>query len=467
MKKSVTISIIFILALFFNSCQTKKKEIIRDFEEIVQSGKLTIITLSSSYTYFIYKDEPMGYDYDLCKDFCDYYGLKLEVKVAENSTKLVEMLNNGEGDIVAYPMVVQNALKDSVIYCGPELISHQVLVQRANRGDTILNDVTQLIGKEIYVKHGTKYQQRLINLNEELGEDITIKDIEKDTISVEDLIEMVSVGKIKYTVSDEFIAKLNRTYYRNIDLSLPLSFEQRSSWVVRKDTPELARALNDWVKANNNTHNFQSILKKYFELSKLPFEGEYHIPKDLPKGNISVYDHLFKKYAEGTEFDWYLLASIAYQESRFQPNVTSWAGATGLMGLMPRTAVSLGISIDDRLDPALSIQASVKLLERLNKLYMNIDDKEERIRFILAAYNGGHGHIRDAQALTQKYGGNPKKWAEVEKFAELKSNPEYYNDPVCKNGYFRGTETVNYVSQTMKNWNKFKPQKQETDTNLN
>jgi membrane-bound lytic murein transglycosylase F len=457
MKTKIVVAIVAFMMLFFCLCRTEKHEqTVVDFEQIKQSGTLTMITMSSSYSYFLYKDEAMGYDYDLCKDFCDYYDLKLEVKVAENQTRLLEMLQNGDGDLVAFPVAVQNELKDSVIYCGTMQISHQVLVQRANKGDTIVTDVADLLGKEVYVKRHTKYHQRLLNLDNELGNGILIRDVEKDTVTVEDLIEMVSLGEIRYTVSDDYVAKLNGTYYRNINISLPLSFDQRSSWVVRKTSPELAKALDNWTKANGNTATYKSVTKKYFELSKQPFDGEYAIPKNLPKGSISVYDNLFKKYASEPAFDWRLLAAIAYQESRFQPNLSSWAGATGLMGLMPRTAEAMGISSEDRTNPELSIMASVRLLKKLDRLFSGIADNDERLKFVLAAYNGGNGHIYDARALAEKYGENPDSWEVVERYVQLKSNPDYYNDPVCKSGYFRGTETISYVRQVVVNREKFR-----------
>ncbi|GAB6011674.1 MltF family protein [Viscerimonas tarda] len=462
MKKhiAVIVPILTLVVVLFSACRPEKEEPLSiDFEQIKQSDTLTIITLSSSYAYFIYKDEAMGYDYDLCKDFCSHYGLELNVKVAENQACLIEMLQRGEGDLIAFPVAIENELKDSVIYCGPTQISHQVLVQRADRGDTLLTDVTDLIGKEVYVKHNTKYHQRLLNLDAELGNGIIIKDVEKDTVSVEDLIEMVAQGKIKYTISDDYVAKLNSTYFRNIHISLPLSFDQRSSWAVRKTSPELANALNEWVKSTNNTPIYKSITKKYFELSKMPFDGEYIVPKNLPKGNISVFDELFKQYAGESNYDWQLLAAIAYQESRFQTDLTSWSGATGLMGLMPGTARAMGISTDDRLNPELSIMASVKLLNKLDKLFSGISDNEERMKFVLASYNGGNGHIYDARALARKYGDNPDNWESVEKYIELKSKPEYYNDPVCKNGYFRGTETVRYVRNVIGNREKFRGKK--------
>lgn len=444
-------------SLLLWGCSENTKQPVRDFEQIKASGELTIITLSSSTSYFIYKDEAMGYDYDLAKDFCDFHGLKLNVKVAENSNRLVEMLCRGEGDLVAYPIPVQNELKDSILYCGLEQVSHQVLIQRIDKRDSMVTDVTQLIGEKVYVKHDTKYHQRAQNLNDELGEGIIIEDVLKDTVTVEDLIGMVASQEIDYTVADEYIAKLNKTYYRNIDISLPFSFNQRSSWAVRKESPHLADSLNKWFAENYKKPTYTSIIKKYFEMSKQS-EIETGIPKVIiPKGHLTPFDNLFKKHAAVSGLDWYLLAAIGYQESHFYTDRSSWAGAIGLMGLMPRTAKAFGIERAQLTDPEMNLVASTRLLSRLNKMYEKIPDPLERIKFVLAAYNGGNGHIDDARALARKYGDDPDVWYDnVEKYILLKSKSEFYNDPVCKNGYLRGTEVVNYVKSVTGNWEKYK-----------
>lgn len=447
---------ILLCCSFLWSCKKQPEKTVHDFNQIKEKGELTIITLSSSTSYFIYKEEPMGYHYDLAQDFCDHYGLKLNVKVAESVNKLIDMLNRGEGDLIAFNLPVQNELKDSVAYCGLSQVSHQVLVQQANKGDTIIKDVVDLIGKDVYVENNTKYHQRLENLNSELGGGINIHTVNQDTISNEDLIEMVASGDVKYTISDEYIAKLNKTYYRNIDISLQVSFEQRSSWAVRKDCVALADSLNKWFVENDNTPVYKSITKKYFELSK-ELDIDYEIPKNLPKGAISIYDDLFKKHAKRTQYEWQFLAAICYHESRFQNNLTSWAGASGIMGLMPRTASSLGLKSEDRMNPDLSIGAAVELLDRLDKIFKRVGDISEREKFILAAYNGGNGHINDAQALARKYGANPYVWeGSVKKYLELKSLPEYYNDSVCKSGYFRAGETSKYVNAVLATTERFK-----------
>lgn len=443
--------------ILLSSCKPQKQKVVRDFDKIKEEGELTIATLYSSTSYFIYKDEPMGYDYEIAQDFCKDHNLTLKVKVADNITHLIEMIQNGEADLATYAVPVQNDLKDSLIYCGLSQISHQVLVQRANKGDTLIKNESELIGKEVHIIDGSKYEQRLHNFNEEIGGGIIIKEIEKDTVVVEDLIQMVSEGKIRYTLCDEYIARLNKTYYRNIDISIQMSFDQRNSWITRKDMPLLAQELNKWVEENKKKPLYKSITKKYFELGKLPLDGEIPDMKNLPKGSVSPYDEIFKKYAEGTKYEWQLLAAISYHESRFQNNLTSWAGAAGIMGLMPRTAKSLGLSSEDRMNPELSIEAAVVLLDRLDKIFAKTTDLTERKKLILAAYNGGNGHINDAQALARKYGADPNIWeGNVKKFLELKNNPDYFNDPVVKCGYFRSGETVNYVSSVLKTTERFK-----------
>ena len=442
--------VLFLLTLGLIACHSKQEETVYDFPQIVEDGELNVLTLAGSMSYFIYKGKPRGYEYELLSNFAESQQLKLNIKIAENEAKLAQMLENDEGDLIAYNLPLTNEGKENLIYCGQEVINPQVLVQRSNGKEKPLIDVTELIGKEVWVIHDTKYYKRLKNLNDELGGGINIQTIDKDTVSVEDLIEMVSKGKISYTVSDEDLAKLNKTYFHNLNISLQVSHPQRSAWAVRKNSPLLAEAIDKWFEENENTPRYQRIIKRYFEMSKMP--GDEPAPIIGPH-QISPFDHWFKLYASQIQWDWRLLASIAYQESKFYTDRVSWAGATGLMGLMPETAEAFGLPANQLEDPEGSIRAASGLIKRLNRSFSAIEDPNERIKFILAAYNAGSGHIYDAQALAKKYEKNPHIWTDnVEEYLKLKSLPEYYNDPVCKQGYCRSTETVNYVRNVMERW---------------
>ncbi|MDD6210789.1 MAG: transporter substrate-binding domain-containing protein [Bacteroidales bacterium] len=425
--------------------------------ELIEDSTLTIITLYSSSTYFLYKGEPMGYEYEMAKNFADSKGLKLEVRIAENASRLVEMLENGDGDLIAYQLPITNQLKKEVIFCGRESVSPQVLIQRSNRGDTLLRDVTELLGKEVYVKHNTKQYDRLVHLDQELGGGIIIKDIEKDTVSTEDLIEMVSNGLIPYTVSDRSVAQLNKTYFQNINYSLSISFPQRSSWAVRKDEEHLAEAINKWSDENKENEKYKSIHKRYFELSKHIELENFSGQELLGGGKISPFDSLFMHYGKKENIDWRLLAALSFQESGFNPNIVAWSGAEGLMGILPQTADKLKFPAEERRTAEGSIRTGASYLNMLRKAFSTVPDPLQRLKFIVGSYNAGIGHVQDAQALAKKYGKDPKVWDDnVEEYIRLKSLPEYYNDSVTKNGYLRGNETYNYVRNIFDRWDRYK-----------
>lgn len=439
--------------------RSQSEETSSDWPSIKEKGEITAVTLNSSTSYFQYKMQAMGYEYDLIADFARQNGLRLNMKVAENITRLMEMLQSGEADVAAYPITIDNKLKEQMLFCGYERQSNLVIVQRAGRGDTVLTDVTQLIGKEVCIKPYRRYQERLENLNSELGGGIRIVHIDKDTISSEDLIEMVAKGLIDYTVCEDDVARLNRTYYRNININLAISFKQRSSWAVRKNCPKLAKAIHAWASNITGKSSYQSAIKRYFELSKVS-PTLIGMPK-IANGQISPYDDLFKRYAGRLGWDWRLLASIAYQESRFQPQVVAWSGAEGLMGIMPATARGLGFDAGEMQNPEKNVQAAIECLRRFGKGFVSLDSLE-RIKLTLASYNAGIGHIYDAQRLAQKYGRNPNVWNDnVAEFIRLKAEAQYYTDSVCKFGYLRGTETYNYVSDVL---NRYEYYRKETES---
>ena len=168
---------------------------------------------------------------------------------------------------------------------------------------------------------------------------------------------------------------------------------------------------------------------------------------DKKGGIVSHYDHLFMTYSRDIRWDWRLMAAQCYQESTFDPRAVSFAGAKGLMQIMPGTADHLGLSRDKLYDPESNIRAAAKYIAELQQKFSDIRDHYERTNFVLASYNGGAHHIRDAMALAQRDGRNPHRWADVSAYVLKLAQPRYYNDPLVKYGYMRGSETVDYVSK--------------------
>lgn len=361
------------------------------------------------------------------------------------------MVTSGEVDLAAYPIPKIEEYSKLVRHCGHKEVTWQVLVQP--QSDSLITDVSQLIGKTVYVEQDSKYHYRIINLNEELGGGINIIPINKDTLNSEDLIEMVDKKNIPLTIVDSDIAELNKSYFPHLNVNLKVSLEQYSSWAVRNDCDSLAIKLNNWEKRRDTSDLLKSIYRKYFELSKeSPFYdiSEKMFGLNLRKGDsLSPYDALFKRYASEAGFDWQFLAAIGFNESRFNNKIVSWAGAQGIMQLMPNTARAMGVG--DLHIPDNNILGASRLLKQLNEsLKTKVPDSSERMKFVLAAYNSGLGHVYDAIALAKKYGLDPEIWnGNVSEAALMKSRPQYYNDPVVKNGYFRGRETVDFVDRVM------------------
>lgn len=448
-----------ILLLQGYSCMNKNRP-----EDIAPSlpDTLRVGTLYSPTSLFFFRGDTLGYEYERISNFAKDKNIKLDVVVAKNMESMIEMLDSGKIDIIAYEIPITAEYKNKVLNCGTENITHQVLVQSI--GNSVITDVTQLVGKDVWVEKGSKYESRLRNLDNEVGGGIIIHTISEDSLITEDLIDLVSDGKITYTIVDSDIAKLNSTYYSNIDISMSVSFPQRSSWAVKAEDKWLADSINEWSKLAKSKDEYKKVLKRYFELSKQDTDNsidEYYAPatyKHIKKGVISPFDHIFKEYSKVIGWDWRLLASQAWIESRFDTTVVSWAGAKGLMQIMPGTARAYGLRYGEATNADKNVRAAVACLKDLNIYFAKrVTNKHERLKFIIAAYNSGLGHVVDAMALAQKYGKNPYIWYNnVEEAILWKSNPDFYNDEVCKYGYFRGRQTVAYVKKVLHQYEIFK-----------
>lgn len=443
-----------------------------DLSQILERDTLNAITAYSSTTYFIYRGKRMGYEYDLLKRLADHLDVELNMKLSKNLDELFTMLNNGEGDVIAYNLTVTPERKKRVDFTVPHNYVKQVLVQRkpnkwrymrASQLDRkLLRDPVNLEGDTVYIRRNSAYYERMKNLKDEISGDIHLVEAEPD-VETEELIKRVAEGKIDYTVADDNIARINQTYYNNIDVKTKLSFSQKIAWAVRKNAPKLLDTLNHWISNIKGTRDYNVLYNKYYKNRKASQRRRRSAFFTATTNQLSEYDPLFKKYSEKLPYDWLLLAALSFQESRFNPRTTSWAGAKGLMQLMPNTAAQYGIT--NLYQPQQSVKAGTKYIQWLEESIWRkrINDKDQRKRFVLASYNAGPGHVLDARRLTKKYDGNPNKWENVSEFLLKKSSPEYYNDEVVKYGYCRGEEPYKYVKQIMTRYRHYRQFLKRTD----
>lgn len=256
-----------------------------------------------------------------------------------------------------------------------------------------------------------------------------------------DTAEMVS--KLRAGDGDVIAVQLPRAA-RGLHYTAVRADSARLGWAVSDDNRSLADSLDSWFRPAMVA---QVRREESFLLSTRSIRRHVYSPMlNRAGGVISNYDRYFQMYAPAARLDWRLMAAQCYQESCFDPNAKSWAGACGLMQIMPRTADHLGLPREEMFNPEANIAASARYLAELGRHYGDVP-LPERVYFQIASYNGGFFHIRDAMALARKHGRNPHRWDDVAEFILKLSDPQYYTDPVVRHGYMRGSETVAYVAR--------------------
>ncbi len=438
---------------------------VADLEEIKARGKLVAATGYGATSYFIYKGRPMGFEYELLERLANHLEVDLEILILRDMDRMFEILDNGEADIIGLGLTVTRARAEKISFTTHHNEIRQVLVQRKPANwhqlklhvidNTLVRSPVQLLGKEVHVWGGSSYYARLENLAEELGGDIQIVEM-PGSLSTEDLITMVADGDIDYTVADENIAVIAQAHHSNIDVRTAVSLPQRIAWAVRQRSPLLLEAVNNWMAEEKKTEGFNVIYNKYYR-NRSAYRARAESPYySAGGGKISRWDEMVLARADDIGWDWRLLSSLIYQESHFHPTEQSWAGAVGLMQLLPETAARFGIH--DLYNPEANIEAGTRYLAWLEELWEElVPEAGERIKFILASYNAGAGHVLDARRLALKYGRDPSLWdGHTAEYLLRKSQRQYFNDPAVQHGYCRGQEPYDYVVEILERYEHYK-----------
>lgn len=456
----------------------------RDLADIQERDTLVALVAFNSTSYFLYRGEPLGYEYELLQDFAEAHDVVLKTRVVRTRDSLFTLLNRGDGDIVAArltqtdtarvayttalyetdPVVVQREAPRANEVMDPEAteplpdkappVARNLLPDSLTFSARLITRPSELAGEEVHVQRETALEDRLIELSDQITGDIIVVEVDSDT-NAEKLVREVSLSEINLAVAPENVAKLQEEYYNNIIVLPTIGPPQEVVWAVRRTSPALLDTLNAWMQAEENQQRFTRLYDKYFTDRngyRERVQSEYLTSET---GVLCPYDALLQQYADSIGWDWLLLGSQMYQESRFKPQARSWAGAQGLMQLMPPTARQFGVSNPN--DPEDNVRGATKFIEWLTNYWDDIIlDENERLKFILASYNTGHGHVEDARRLAEKYGDDPNVWEEVAYWLLQKSKESVYEDPVVKYGFARGLEPVMYVSHILERYEHYR-----------
>lgn len=425
------LSIVSLLAL---SGSVEAKE--NSLQKIRKAKEITVITRSNAHCYYIYREQPMGFEYDLAKAFADHLGVRLKVRTFPWAD-MIKALNEGRGDFIAASKTITSSRKELIDFSDGYLtIQQRVIVHEDNHS---IEDVADLSGKTVHVRRATSYEERLSELRQQ-GLDLTVKVY--DDVPTEELIRQVADKEIEVTIADSNIARLNLRYYPTVRIGVPIEETQRLGWAVKKGDRSLLKAINGFFKKIKSDGTFDDIYRGYYSDEQVFDRFDLKKFHQRIKTRLPTYQPIIKEAATMHGFDWRLIAAVTYQESHFNPRAKSHRGVRGLMQLTQATAKEMGVT--NRLDPYQSIMGGVKYLKGLYRRYDKAEDPD-RTFIALAGYNVGPRHILTAQRIARKRGFDPNKWSSLEQTLPLLCYEEYIRQ--SKHGYCRGTEPVRYVNR--------------------
>lgn len=418
-----------------------------ELDAIRERGVLRVGTLNNQLSYYIGPDGPTGLDYELALKFAQQLGVDLEMKPAFRQSSLFPALQRGEIDMIAAGLS-QLPQRFDKFRAGPAYyyVSQQIVYKKGQWRPRNMQQLVeeqlertknQLPQETLTIVQDSHFEQSLAKWSQDYPDLKYRTDPDAD---VNDLLKLVSLGELPFTMADSVELSLSQRIYPDLALAFEVTEDQPISWYIRQSDDESLYAL---------MIEFFGNLKQSGELVNL--EEKY-------LGHIGVFDYvdtrafiraldrtlpkwssLFQRYSN--EFDWRLIAALAYQESHWNPNAKSPTGVRGMMMLTLPTAKSVGVT--DRLNPEQSVRGGVEYLRHIVARVPDSISQHEKIWFALASYNVGYGHMMDARRLTKRQGGNPDAWADVKERLPLLRQKKYYSQ--TRYGFARGDEAKNYV----------------------
>ncbi len=410
----------------------------RDWSAIKSSGRLRMLTLNNPASYFMWRGELMGFDYELMKAFSEQHDLHLAVVIKNSIEELIEALNNGEGDLIAASLTRSAVRENQGLAFSHSYLKVKEQLVGSDSGP-LITDISALNGKSVGLNPQTVFFSRLKNM---LPATHDVNIVEVDDATTEQLISKVVEGEFDFTIADSHLVALEKTYHENITPHIDLTQSSEIAWGIRQDQAQLTTELNRFIGKEYRGLFYNIIFNKYFKNTRKI--KRYQTGRVASGKALSPFDDIVKPLAQKYGMDWRLIVAQMYQESKFQPGAKSFAGAQGLMQVMPRTAKEMGYS--DLYNPHNGLGAGIAYLDWLEARFPGELDFQERLFFTLAAYNAGTGHVRDARKLAGQLGLDSNKWfGNVENAMLLLSQPKYYKK--SRFGYVRGKEPVEYVQR--------------------
>ena len=408
--------------------------------KIKKNNSLNVVLLNSPTTYYLGVDGPQGFEYDLLDSYAKHLGVDLNITTVNTINEAIELSKEKKYHITSASLSkTPNRTKE--FNFGPSYyeVQQQVICYRGMIGSgKFPRDEEDLIGLNITVGLDTSYSETLDSLK---TDGLDINATYTSDYSTEELLEQVASNKIDCTIADSHIYSLNLRYFTNLALAFTIGEREQLAWVLTPNSKDLEVDMYAWLNGFNQSGKMAALKDHYY--SYILFFDYYDTKMFYKriKSRLYKYKKYFLQAAKKYDVPWELIAAQSYQESHWNPRAKSYTGVRGLMMLTKSTAKMLGVK--NRISPKQSVMGGTKHLKQMLRYVPKEVEGEDRVKFALAAYNIGMGHLRDARRLAKKFGLNENIWSDLKITLPLLSQKRYYR--TLKYGYARGSEPVRYV----------------------
>lgn len=422
------------LCLWLTGCKLFNDKPLLDTPE--KAGKLVVAIRSGPTSFYINAENNYaGIEYELVSRFASYMHLKTEFVVVADAEEARKKLAEGTVHLAALGLPVSNSLPGiaAAAYQTPKT----VLVVNGDYPKP--QGLSKLAGKTIYVQAGTAYADQARALKQQYPK-INIREVSGRDI--EELMEYSSLNQEIMVLTSVLDLQLAQQTYPNLVAALSITPNAQQSWRLRADASAQLQAQTrlffqhiqyDGILRQLNERYYGHLVR----LARPDVEGFL-----LRRINVMPqYRDDFHNAEALSGIDWRLLAAVAYQESHWDTNAVSPAGARGIM--MFTASAADHFKVTNRHDAQTSILAGAEYLQYLKEQLDRNVGEPDRTWMALAAYNMGLAHLLDARELARRQGRDPNLWVDVRDMILLLREPRYYR--TVKHGYARGTETVRYT----------------------
>lgn len=408
-------------------------------DQIMESGRLTVVSRNSPTTWYIDKNGPAGFEHALASRFAQRLGVELQVTPAFSLDDIFLQLNRSDADLAAAGLALTGERESHY----PHSVSYYTLrpqvVYRA--GSSRPRTPRDLVGKTIVVLEGSRHSRYLQGLKENGYPELAWEEIAEVDSMV--LLELLNNAEAELAIVDSNEFEVQQRLYPRLKVAFDLGSSQDMVWFLPpgRDNNRLLEAINSFLEDQRSTGELDALREAHFGHSRIISRiGSHTFTRNMQR-HLPRYEQLIHQVAREYQMDWHLLAAIAYQESHWDPLAESPTGVRGMMMLTLPTAKEMNVT--DRTDPAQSLRGGARYFKLLKQRLPDDIYEPDRTYLALAAYNIGRGHLEDARVLTERQGGDPHLWSDVMKALPLLQNSKYYT--TVKRGYARGREAVSYV----------------------